>query len=147
MYSYSDLSTEIRERITESLNGRLEVPADWIVTAIVSGHEEECRELSDFVRFNLLANIRNEVRKAINRAKQTDIESADAQLVLPGYQKLQVRYALSRNDRPCFVRLEAMTDEEIVAKANECYRMARGCEKHGDELMDYFQKRASRAIA
>lgn len=147
MYSYSDLAAEIRDAITNHLNGTPVVPADWIVNLIVQRHMRKAKGIPEYFRYCALAHTGDEVRKAVNRAKRSDIEDEDEQLVLPGYHKLQVRYAVVRDGKSCFIRLEAMTDEEIVAKANECYRMARGCEKHGDELMDYFQKRASRAIA
>jgi hypothetical protein len=145
VYSYSDLSSEIREEITLRLNGKPEVPAEWIVNAIAQRHTKKATRLPEFFRFCTLEYLRSEVRKAVNRAKQADVE--DEQLILPGYERLQVRYALERSGQACFVRLEAMTTQEIIAKAREYDRMGNGCFKHRDELMDYAQKRMSAAIA
>lgn len=147
MYSYSDLASEIQDAITVHLNGTPVVPADWIVNLIVQKHAKKARSIPEYFRYCAMAHTRDEVRKAVNRAKQTDLESQDAQLVFPGYEKLQVRYAIVRDGNSCFVRLEAMTFEEITAKAAECDRMGRGCFKHRDELMDFAQKRFSAAIA
>lgn len=147
MYSYSDLSSEIRDAVTKHLNGTPVVPTEWVVNAIVQKHIKKAKRIPEYFRYCALAHTRDEVRKAVNRAKQSDIESEDEQLVLPGYQKLQIRYAIVRDGQPCFIRLEAMSDEEITAKARECDRMGRGCFKHRDELMGYLNERISKAIA
>jgi len=50
---------------------------------------------------------------------------------------LQDRYAFERANERVHAPLACMTREEIIAKANEYYAMARGNMVHGDELMRY----------
>lgn len=56
---------------------------------------------------------------------------------------LQDNYAILRKGVRVHCPLELMTDDEIIAKAEEHYSMAKGHTKHGDRLIAYLDWRAA----
>jgi len=74
------------------------------------------------------------VGRIVRKVKQSEDEEPDPQLVLPGYKRLQQRYAVERDGEPCLVRLEMMTRPEVRAKALTLRGFAQGALEHADEL-------------
>ncbi|MCH8517495.1 MAG: hypothetical protein LAT68_14310 [Cyclobacteriaceae bacterium] len=88
--------------------------------------------------------VRRMVSSMFNRYKasaQTDDE-VDGQLVLPGYKRLQRRYLVHEGTESLAVRVEEMTDEQLLEKAVELRQMGAGCFQHAREIDRYMSERA-----
>jgi hypothetical protein len=60
---------------------------------------------------------------------------------VPGWKHLQKRYAFKRGGRSAFYRLEELTDEELLAKAEHYEALARGDREHADEIRRFVEER------
>ena len=86
--------------------------------------------------------IRNEIRKRLNRFTAKPELQADPQLVLPGHNRLQQWYLLDQDDgESVAVRVDLMTDAQVLQKARELEAMGQGCFDHARELRVYLEQR------
>lgn len=83
------------------------------------------------------------VNRMFNRYKvkaETDRE-VDGQLVLPGYERLQQRYLVREGDESVAVKIQDLTDIQLLEKATELRNMGEGCFLHADEIERYISDR------
>lgn len=85
--------------------------------------------------------VRDVVRQAFRRFKPDRKGETDKQLLLPGFERLQKRYLVSRQGQQMAVRIEQLSDDEAAAKVAELLGMAHGCTEHAKELKRYHAKR------
>jgi len=146
VYSFSDAQREIVAKIQWLIenNGSVLHP-EFIAHAVVGDHPDVNGEDADFYKCCSFAKIRDEVRQQVNRMKiATEKQEGSEQLVMPGFDYLQQRYFVDRDNEPCIVRIEEMTDDELEAKAQEREAMGRACFAHADELRRYRDLRKER---
>lgn len=146
MYEYKDLNQEISAKYEwfREHNGAVLHP-DAITDEILSDHKDHWGPDADFYAFATQAHVRNETRKYLNKFKiKSDIET-DKQLVLPGFQRVQQYYVITREGEQCAVRVDSMTYAEIKAKCAELHAMSDGCLAHENELMRYWESKQAAA--
>jgi hypothetical protein len=137
MYVFAKVRQEIRELLNAMLErGDTEFCATRIAHAIMAAHPKCDGDDADFHLCCSYEGIRDEVRDQLNKLKHPT-----PQLTLEGFQYLQRLYDIERGGEQMHVPIEAMTDDELEAKAKEHY--ARGATEyaHGDELMRYRELR------
>ncbi len=137
MMKDSDLTRIVELAIEDALAAKRVVAKSWLTQAIVT--QEIADTDSDFATACAYHAIADVVRHVIQRAKyQTEI--AEPQLVLPGYERLQSRYAVIRkNDdtdenEVCLVPTDLLTVKELRAKARELRSFAQGALEHAREI-------------
>lgn len=145
----ADLEREVAVTIDAEIENGRTARASWVTHEVVAKHHAAV-EISDFDRICAYGYVRTLVRQSLRRFKTQ--EESDPQSVLPGFERLQKRYLVERpseNDEgegaQVVVPLELMTDEEIVAKAQELRGMAEGCQLHAYELLRYLGARTHAA--
>jgi hypothetical protein len=57
--------------------------------------------------------------------------------VLPGWERLQSRYLITRNETPQMVEVKQMSDAELLLKAEEYRKMGEECFAHADDIYRY----------
>lgn len=151
---------EIREEYARQVEADVMIKTDVLCNAVVHRHMPAVYRMSDadeaavFVGA-LHASIRPLAVEYMNQVhRELDDAAAKAhhgqmRFVGGGFESdvLQDRYAFKRDGECIHGPLEKMSREEIIAKANEYYAMAKGNMAHGDELMRYVAWRDGSAPA
>lgn len=119
------------------------MPAAWIVQSIVKNHPLQTGIETDFYLCCAYAHVRAVVRSTLQSMRKRDNEAeGDPQMILPGFDRLQLRYVVGDDDGQ-IVPIELLTPDQIKEKIQELRRMARGCVEHADELERYLSQRAA----
>lgn len=139
MYKLSELVTEIRSITDRFIGHGATLHPDWITQEIMSNHSEIIGNDADFHLCVSRETVRNQVRRQINRYKNTPENAAnpDKQLVLEGFQYVQRAYLIDANGDQVAIPIERMTSAMRKAKIEELRAMGRGCLRHADELERY----------
>lgn len=132
------LEIEIVEIIHEQIKANGKVIADWVANEVVRRHDSIEGDDQGFAKFCMYAHVRRTVQKVAQRYRGTE---DDRQLLLPGYDCVQVYYSIVRNGEQHIVAIEQMTVAEVYAKIDELQKMRDGLERHIDELKQYLVDR------
>ena len=143
----TDITKEIKAALQERIEKQQPTPADWLTTLVVEAHADLKGNDADWYEFCAYGYIRGAVRKIINATKAISGNETDEQLLLPGFKRLQKFYALEREEKPIFVPIAQMSDQEIEEKILEYEAMAVGCKEHARELRRYLSERCGRKEA
>lgn len=141
--SETSVYREVREYIARKIEDGIVVNVDWLAHEIVANKNRISGEDLEFYTVCAFDKVRDIVKRCVGKydAKPT----TDAQLVLDGFEHLQVAYTVERSGQVVLVPVNQLTDEEIEHRAAEYEKMAVGCRAHARELREYRRARASRA--
>lgn len=142
MFSEKDLIAEV-EAVVSSAQCAIET--DWIANLVMSNHRDVSGEDAEFYVLCGWAHVKTAVRAVVRSFKPEPEDVPDAQIVLPGFERLQTKYHCERNGKSWLVPIDELTDEEIDAKAHEYETMAEGCRLHAAELRRYKNQRGQAA--
>jgi hypothetical protein len=119
------------------------IAPSWLTHAIIMAHEDEIqgRGKDWWVKLGASA-IRAEVGSFFRRQHLAESESSTQEL-LPGFERLQVRYIIARDGEKLSVPIEMASDEELLAKADEQECHAAGYIQHAKELRRYVSRRTT----
>lgn len=139
MYSLSQLNQEIRVLVDARVQAHAAIHPDWITQEILNGHPDIDGVDSDFYLCVGRESVRAQVRQQINRFKLTPDKALyiDRQLVLPGYERLQVFYLIDADGEQVAIPIEQMSAGQRLAKIAELRAMGDGCHQHAAELERY----------
>lgn len=142
MYSPADLQQEI-EKVIEHMEAQnaARLHPDWITQAVMNRHPDVDGEDADFYQCCSRAEVRNQVRRRLNRYKATAEIEADPQTTLEGFERLQKRYLVAEKGEQVAVRIQLMTEQQLLEKAAELRSMGAGCYQHADEIDRYLSSR------
>lgn len=139
----SDLSREIADLITATLETGTQVQKDWIAAQVMAAHPDIYGDDAAFYTVLAKQQIDEKVRAQIGKFKPTAEQSA--QLTLPGFDYLQKAYFLTREGENVIVPVDQCSDFELLARAREYEEMAKGCRSHAREIREYVTARAGQA--
>lgn len=140
-YTLKDLDKEIGEHVAliQGSNGG-SVDKHFLIQSVLNEHS-----LPDDVEDGFwICTARELVSLRVNRHWQRLKASEtvpDAQLIFPGYERLQRQYLTERDGRSVAVRVEDMTSEELEKKAAELESMSEGLIQHAEEIRRYLRQR------
>lgn len=135
---------EVRKLITDCLGrGETRTVASYVDT-IMSDHPAIEGDDADFYLVCTRARVKEIVSKTIGKFTPKE-EPADRQLVLDGFQHLQVAYTFERHGETVLVPVDQCSDIELAARAAEYEDMAKGCRAHARELREYVGARTGAA--
>lgn len=139
MYSITLLAQEIRAIVHDRIQRKEPIQPNWITQEIINTHSLIEGEDSDFYLCVGRETIREQVRKQISRFKLSPDKAlnVDQQLVLPGYERLQVFYLVESDGEQIAIPLERMSESQRQAKIDELRAMGAGCYQHARELERY----------
>lgn len=139
MYSIKDLESDIAQA-AEALVTNGETPKTWVVQSVLRAHSDVQGKDADMAICCMQETVASRVNKYFSKIKASEEERP--QIPLPGFERLQRRYVITRNDEQTIVSVYHMTDEELELKAQEMESMAEGCMQHADELRRFKEKRS-----
>jgi len=140
--SYHDrLNTEINAKLDALAEAQMPWVAKWIAHSICGDHEGGLSGGNDamFWRHCGYEEVRDQVRRCINKRAGDRIEEDEAQPKLPGYEHVHAYYLVSRDGEEIAVPTADLTDDEIESRAAQYRSMGAACFAHADEL-DRFKR-------
>lgn len=139
MYSISQLVKEIAEITDHLVKQGIALHPDWVTQKIQSNHQNIEGDDSDFYTCVSKETIRDQVRKRINKFKIKPEQNSDVdrQLVMPGFERLQLAYVIEMDGTQIAVPLRIMSSAQRRAKSAELRAMGAGCYQHADEIDRY----------
>ena len=140
MYSIKELKNEIDEKLRIGLKTG-DVDPEWLAAAVMADHPAPDVEDADFWVLCADKTVRDEVRRIVARFDLKPTVHADRQIVLPGFERLQQVYIVSRDNRQIIAPIENCTKADLMEKAGELHAMGAGCFQHEDEIMRYVAMR------
>lgn len=134
---------EIRKLIADCVErGEARTVASY-VDYIMANHSAIEGDDADFYLICARARIKDIVSATIGKftpkAKQSD-----AQLVLDGFEHLQVAYTFERNGETMLVPVDQCSEMELASRAREYEEMAAGCRAHAREIREYIGARSGK---
>ena len=141
MYSLKELDGEISQACDELVtNGQ--TPKSWVTEYVMKAHSQVFGVDADMALCCMRETVASHVNKHFSKLKAA--EEGKPQMPLPGFERLQRRYVITRDNQQTIVSVYDMTDEELEEKAEEMQAMAKGCLKHADELRRFIKQRVER---
>lgn len=137
------LYTDVRDFIQSRLDAGLILRAEWVTTEILAAKQEPECEDADFY----LICARNHISEVVKRCigKYSAKPTTDEQLKLPGFEHMQKAYQVERDSVRLLIPTDALTDAELLARAEEYDAMAVGCRAHAREIRDFVERRQAAA--
>jgi len=142
MYESKNLNEEV-ERIHGELSTNAVVPKSWLAQAVVLRHQNVSGGDADFAIWAMGQAINRAIEAFFRRIKASEEAADDPQMILPGYERLQRRYLVTRGGEVASVPVQLVTDEEFRLKISEMNNMQEGLEKHKLEILRFMRERAS----
>jgi hypothetical protein len=137
----TNIKREIREMIADCV-GRGEVrDVSYYVNHIMAQYSDIEGSDVDFYLICTRHRIKDIVSATIGKFEPKQKQST-GQLVLDGFEHLQIAYTFEREGRTVLVPIDKCTDLELMQRAKEYDDMAKGCQNHARELRGYVSDRS-----
>jgi hypothetical protein len=136
----AELTEEVELDIMAALVDGRAVKKSWIKHAIMERHQAIDGPDRDWFILCATEHIDRTVNRVLSHYTIADTQT-DAQLVMPGCERLQRVYLVERHADSTLVPIGSMTDEEIEQKVADYRAMGDGCYAHADELGRYLKRR------
>lgn len=149
MYTVPKIDDEIAAKVVwlEQNNGDV-LHKDWLINAVMADHKDISGEDADFALCTARFTVQVRVERYFRDIKENETaEKPDAQLTLPGYERLQRRYLVERGAEQVAVSPWQMTEAEIDSKAEQLRSFARGMFDHANELLRFKEARRQKVGA
>lgn len=135
---------EVRKLITDCVaRGEARSKASYVNT-IMSEHDAISGDDADFYLICTRHRINDIVSATIGKFTPKT-QTADTQLVLDGFEHLQVAYTFERNGEVYLVPIDQCSELELATRAREYEEMAEGCRAHAREIREYNATRKPQA--
>jgi len=141
--SDNSIRAEIRKFISDKISNGDEIIVPWLITEILA-HKSDI-EGGDLPFY--LTCTRQTVSEIVKSCvqKYNKADNRDDQIVLPGFEHLQVAYPVERDGKQVLVPVDRLSDEELETRAREYDVMAKSCRLHAREIRDYVKARREAA--
>lgn len=141
------ITTEIRKLIEDKIARKEVVVIEWLTNEVVSRKSEIEGPDLPFYRVCAYSHIKDLARRCVKKYDSQPSSPTDSQIVLPGFEQLQVAYSVFRDGANVLVPVDMLSDGELEARAAEYDAMAKGCRNHAREIRKYLRERASVFVA
>ena len=133
--SEQSIYREVREFIAAQIqDGKVILVGELALQILISKPSIEGQD-KEFYQSAAMAYVKTVVKRCVGKFDTTPV--SDPQLVLDGFEHLQVAYSIERDGQQCLVPVNQLSLQEIEARASEYEQMAVGCRKHAKELRQY----------
>jgi len=138
------LISEIASIMDNLIEAKITIDPNAITNEICNNHSDELIKDAPFSTHNNYSNVRREVRSVMSKKLDFTQQPESQQLIIEGFEHVQVYYSIKRKGEQIGVPVEQMTEFEIREKAKELRKMGKTCFDHANELeMYYFKKLAN----
>lgn len=140
-FTKKDLSQMVHE-IAES-NGSI-VIKNWLITGVFNRLSHEGQSDADV--FCRTVAVTKACEEYFRNIKATDCD-IDEQLIFDGFERLQKRYLITRDDEVCAIYSEDITDDEFLMQVvHRLESQIAGSQLHIEEIMRYLDERMEAKI-
>ncbi len=137
--SEGSIFTEVRKFIADKIDNGETIVVAWLANEFVSSKSGIEGEDAEFYRECALLQLRDIVRRCVGKYDAKPV--TNAQLILKGFEHLQVAYTVPRGAQIVLVPVNQLTDAELLDRAAEYDLMAKGCKAHAREIRSYVETR------
>lgn len=139
------INAEIHRLIDDKIAAGVLVQTHWIAHEVLGRHDDIDGNDAEWYRVCTFKEVCRIAKSAIGKYRAD--EETNEQLVLPGFVHLCKAYPLSRDSELVLVPVDQCTDDELLTRASELDKMAKGCVAHARELREYVLARAQMTLA
>ncbi len=137
--SETSIYPEVRKIIADKITNGEVVIIDWLTHEIIASKAGIEGPDTEFYRVCAFTHVKDVVKRCVG--KYDAKPSTDRQLVLDGFEYLQVAYSVMREGEIVLVPVDQLTDAEIEDRAKEYEAMAVGLRSHARELRNFRRER------
>lgn len=141
MYSQQDLEREISDVIAAAIRQGNIVSTKWLTQFILSKHSEIEGPDTPFHTLCASEHVRDSVRTVTRRFKVSLTVAANPQLVMDGFERLQVAYDVEHDGEQFVIPIRRIRRSQMVAKALEIQAQVDGGTRHVREIWRYIDLR------
>lgn len=131
----ASINREIAAIIDRRINDNQPVQLAWVVHEFVRSHDRISGEDVDLYRTALYTLVRDRSKRMIKKYDSGD-EPEQAEL-LPGHEHLRVAYSITRDGEQILVPIDLCSNDELLTRATEFEKSAKGLRSHAKELKTY----------
>lgn len=142
MLNEESIYSEVRKFVDDLVDRGQETPVEWITSNFLNSRGEIAGEGAALYRYCTRAHVNRIVKKVVGKYDVEARSASDTQDPLPGFEYLQRAYTVAREGKTVLVPIYKCTDAELIDRAAECDKQARGCRAHARELRSFVQARS-----
>ena len=135
-----NLADEVK-RIFNEIGALDGVSKSTLITTVEGRHGRVSGPDRDFALWSIRAVVTRAVEALMREVKASEERVDVQQLPLPGYDRLQRFYIVTRNDEQMLMPVDRVTDDEFMVKISDMQRMRAGLDAHIKEIHDYMEDR------
>jgi hypothetical protein len=143
MLNEESIYSEVRKFVSDLVDAGVETPVEWITTNFLNSRGDIAGEGEALYRYCTRAHVNRIVKKVVGKYDIDARSAGDAQDPLPGFEYLQRAYTVPRESKTVLVPIYKCTDAELLDRAEECDRQAKGCRAHARELRSFVSARSA----
>ena len=147
MLSEEKIYAEISKYVSDLVDRGVVSRVNWITDNFLSSRPDISGEGATLYRYCTRAHVNVIVKRVV---KKYDVEARavqDEQLRLEGFEYLQRAYTMPRDGHIELVPIYKCTNDELLARAIEYDKQAKGCIAHANELRLFVVAREGQANA
>lgn len=139
-----NIQSEVRKLVADCVERGEVHPVNYYVDIVMANHPAIEGDDADFYLICARHRVKEIVSVTIGKFKPRK-DASNRQLVLDGFEHLQIAYTFVRRGQTFLVPLDQCTDLELEMRAREYEEMAAGCRSHARELREYISARTATA--
>lgn len=147
MMNEESIYAEVRRFVSDLVDSGAETPVEWITTNFLNARGQIAGEGEALYRYCTRAHVNRIVKKVVGKYDVEARSAGDTQDPLPGFEYLQRAYTVARESKVVLVPIYKCTDAELLDRAAECDRQAKGCRAHARELRSFVKARSKTDLA
>lgn len=126
---------EIAAIVARRLKKDEAVPVNWVVHEFLNKHDRISGKDVEIYRVAAYSYVRDQAKRVIGKFDTAiDPEQMD---LLPGEEHIRTAYSIRRGEEFALVPTDQCTDDELLARADDFVRNAKGLEAHAADLRRY----------
>lgn len=141
MLNEESVYADVRKFVSDLVDSGVETPVEWITTSFLNSRGQIAGEGEALYRYCARAHVGRIVKRVVGKYDVEARETQDAQIALPGFDYLQRAYTVPRDEKIVLVPIYKCTNEELLDRAAEYEKLARGCRLHARELRSFVKAR------
>jgi hypothetical protein len=139
--SIKDVQDVIRAIVTEKIDAGQRVNMHWVTVEVLNKYPSVYGDDAAFYLITAREYVADQVKRSITKIDKV-LKDVGAQLVMDGFEYLQKAYSLELGeDGRELIPIDQISDSDLLARADEYYKMSVGNRKHGDEIVAYVSLR------
>lgn len=142
MTNEESIYADVRKFVSDLVDSGVETPIEWITTHFLNTRGEIGGEGAVLYRYCTRAHVSRIVKKVVGKYDLEARSVQDSQIVLEGFEHLQRAYTVPRDEKIVLVPIDKCSDTELLLRADDYEKQAKGCRLHARELRSFVKTRS-----